>query len=94
MLIRRGMRAPLRSRCPALPALCAPPRLPSASSSTSGPTPRALHASARLGAPKKDLYEVLGVPRSATKEEVKKSYYKLAKVHHPDTNKAPDAAGA
>lgn len=36
---------------------------------------------------KRDLYEVLGVPRSANKAEIKKSYFKLAKKYHPDTNK-------
>ena len=36
---------------------------------------------------KRDLYEVLGVPKSANKAEIKKSYFKLAKKYHPDTNK-------
>jgi molecular chaperone DnaJ len=40
----------------------------------------------------KDFYKVLGVPDTATAEEIKKSYRKLAQTHHPDAN--PGDAGA
>lgn len=37
------------------------------------------------------LYDVLGVPQTATKDEIKKSFFKLAKKYHPDVNKEPGA---
>ena len=42
---------------------------------------------------KRDYYDILGVGKNAKKGDVKKAYFKLAKEHHPDTNKDnPQAA--
>jgi len=40
----------------------------------------------------KDYYKVLGVERTSSDDEIKKAFRRLARKHHPDISKAPDAS--
>lgn len=39
----------------------------------------------------KDYYEILGIPRTASADDIKKTYRKLARKYHPDLNKSAGA---
>jgi curved DNA-binding protein len=39
----------------------------------------------------RDFYQVLGVPRDATQEQIQQAFRKLARKYHPDVNKDPSA---
>jgi len=39
----------------------------------------------------KEYYEIIGIKKDASKDEIKRSYKKLARKYHPDVSKEADA---
>jgi len=44
-----------------------------------------------MSAASRDYYDILGVPRHASQEEIKQAFRRLARQYHPDVSDAPDA---
>uniref|UniRef100_A0A0E0HMR5 J domain-containing protein n=1 Tax=Oryza nivara TaxID=4536 RepID=A0A0E0HMR5_ORYNI len=53
---------------------------------------RSFHATGQHSSPEKDYYKILGVPKDASQEEIKRAFHSLAKRYHPDTNRGNTAA--
>lgn len=53
---------------------------------------RQMHQTEALWNMSKNYYEILGIEKNASKEEIKKAFYRKAKIYHPDVNHASNAA--
>ncbi|KAF7138565.1 hypothetical protein RHSIM_Rhsim07G0208600 [Rhododendron simsii] len=53
---------------------------------------RFIHATGYCYSPKRDYYEILGVSKDASRDEIKKAFHALAKKYHPDANKNSPSA--
>ena len=70
------------------PHTCFPPWCPSFQAQ---PGPRSWSSSPPMAASeKRSLYDLLGVPRTATAQEIKKAYHRLCLQLHPDKNPDED----
>lgn len=52
---------------------------------------RRLYSGLRFNTGEKNFYTILKVTPNATQVEIKKAYYKLSKLYHPDTNQSAEA---
>lgn len=53
---------------------------------------RSFHATGQHCSIEKDYYKILGVPKDASQDDIKKAFHSLAKKYHPDTNRGNTAA--
>lgn len=53
---------------------------------------RSFHATGHCCSIDKDYYKILGVPKDASQDDIKKAFHSLAKKYHPDTNRGNTAA--
>ena len=44
-----------------------------------------------MASPSRDFYDILGVSRDASQEDIQRAYRRLARTYHPDVNKDPGA---
>ncbi|CAL5043805.1 unnamed protein product [Urochloa decumbens] len=52
---------------------------------------RSFHATGHRCSEDKDYYKILGVPKDASQDDIKKAFHSLAKKYHPDTNRGNTA---
>ncbi|PUZ61329.1 hypothetical protein GQ55_4G268000 [Panicum hallii var. hallii] len=52
---------------------------------------RSFHATGHCCSIDKDYYKILGVPKDASQDDIKKAFHSLAKKYHPDTNRGNTA---